>query len=234
MTNTINNIKIRIIGDLHGHYKEYLEIIKGVPHTLQLGDFGFDYSCLNDVDGSTNRICAGNHDNYSKVWEDHDTFSKMQSKHWLGDYGIYEVPGFGEIFYLRGGHSIDWMYRKEGRDYWKDEQLSYKKMQQALEFYIEKKPDFVITHECPGELIEPAFGAKKWDGEWLKPSATAKLLDQMWSNHAPKHWFFGHHHKYFNSVLKGTNFICLPELGYIDLDENKNIVTLVVGNEIKL
>jgi hypothetical protein len=215
----------RIIGDVHGKYERYIEIAKAAKYSLQLGDLGFDYSCLDELDPDCHKVLAGNHDNYDK-WGT-SKFIHMQSRHWLGDFGVFDMPGFGNIFFVRGGFSIDWKYRKEGRTWFKDEELTYAKGQEALELYKQIKPDYMFSHECPGSLIDKAFGQKIWDGELLRPSMTANLLDSMWEAHKPKHWMFGHHHKAWNKKIKRTMFRCLPELGFVDfaLDgEDKHIV----------
>lgn len=215
---------LRFIGDVHGKHEQYLTLAKVADRSIQLGDLGFEYDCLKWLSPENHKVLAGNHDNYSK-W-DTDKFIHMQTGHWLGDFGVYEVPDFGPIFFVRGGYSIDWMYRAPDRTWWKDEQLSYELMQQALQLYIDTKPEFVISHECPGSIVDPIFGQKTWDGELLKPSMTAKLLDMMWSNHSPKWWLFGHHHREISEELNGTNFRCLPELGIVDFDQNKELVNV--------
>jgi hypothetical protein len=212
----------RVIGDVHGHYNAYVNIAKQAENSLQIGDLGFEYDCLKQLDPEHHKVLAGNHDNYDK-WGT-EKFIHMQTGHWLGDYGVYTVPGFGDIFFVRGGYSIDWRYRMPGRSWWKDEELTYEEMQKALELYNQVKPEYVFTHECPGEIIDAAFGQKTWDGELLKPSMTAKLLDTMWGNHAPKYWLFGHHHKTWTAELRGTIFRCLPELGFVDFDKDREIV----------
>lgn len=214
--------KLRLIGDVHGHYDQYVTLAKAADRTIQLGDLGFDYDCLKELDPERHKVLAGNHDNYDN-WGT-SGFIHMRTGHWLGDFGVYEVPDFGPIFFVRGGYSIDWQYRVEGRTWWKDEELAYEKMQEALQLYIDTKPEFVISHECPGSIVDPIFGQKIWDGVLLKPSMTAKLLDQMWSNHSPKWWLFGHHHREEFVELNSTKFRCIPELGFVDFDENKEIV----------
>lgn len=212
---------LRLIGDVHGHYSQYIKIAQGAKYSIQVGDVGFDYRPLEVLDPTYHKICLGNHDNYEKFGT-----SKFlcHTEHMLGDFGVYTVPEFGDIFFVRGGNSIDKAYRHIGLDWWPDEELSKKQMDEALELYISLKPEFVISHECPGSLIVPAFGQKTWDGELLRPSMTAKLLDEMWSNHSPRRWVFGHHHKKWTETLNGTIFHCLPELGYIDLDKDKFVV----------
>lgn len=218
-----NKAWLRVIGDVHGHYDEYVKIADKAEHSIQVGDLGFEYNCLKQLDPERHKVLAGNHDNYSK-WNT-AKFIHMQTCHWLGDFGVYTVPEFGDIFFVRGGFSIDWRYRSEGTSWWKDEELEYPLMEKALALYQELKPEYVITHECPGTLVDAAFGQKTWDGELLRPSMTAKLLDHMWSSHAPKYWIFGHHHKNWTDEVRGTIFRCVPELGFVDFDkEQKEIV----------
>lgn len=207
-------LTLRLIGDVHGKSAEYIKLAT-TDFTIQVGDLGFDYDFLKSLDPARHKVLAGNHDNYDR-WGT-DKFIHMQTGHFLGDYGIYELGGFGKIFFLRGGYSIDWRYRTPGKSWWADEELSHRDMELALGLYREVKPTFVVSHECPASIIEPAFGAKLWDGELLRPSRTASLLDAMWQSHRPQDWVFGHHHKRWSCELEGTRFLCLEELGYVDL-----------------
>jgi hypothetical protein len=219
---------LRIIGDVHGRFDEYVKLANEAEYSLQVGDLGFDYDCLKQLDPARHKVLAGNHENYGR-WGT-EKFIHMQSGHWLGDFGIHEVPDFGKIFFVRGGFSIDFRYRKEGVDWFRDEELSYNQMQEALALFGALKPDFMFSHECPTDIAQAAWGDFYWDGELIRPSMTAKLLQQMWSLHAPKHWLFGHHHKVWSADLCGghttpTKFRCVPELGFVDFDKDtKEIV----------
>jgi hypothetical protein len=228
MNEVMNKPWFRVIGDVHGHYDDYVAIAKEAEYTLQLGDLGFEYDCLKKLDPDRHKVLAGNHENYDK-WGT-TKFIHMQTGHWLGDFGVHTVPEFGEIFFVRGGFSIDFMYRKEGRDWFRnDEELSMSQMYEALQLYIDTKPEFMFSHECPGELANAAWGDFYWDGVLVRPSKTAQLLEKMWSAHSPKYWFFGHHHKAITTLLRGTTFCCVPELGHVDLDKNKEIVAKGAG-----
>jgi hypothetical protein len=209
---------LRIIGDVHGRLGRYVELAKEAEYSIQVGDCNFNYDYLRrTLDPVRHRIIAGNHDNYTEGLPDQFI---LQSPHFLGDYGIYTVPGFGDIFYLRGGYSIDWQMRMEGIDWWKKEEMDYSKLLEAIEFYKQKKPDFVITHECPKSLI-PEFATIK--GKEFKPSRTAEALEQMldFQYHKPKRWIFGHHHQDKIIEVNGTIFQCLAELSYVDFAMKK-------------
>ncbi len=223
---------MRFCGDVHGRHSDYLKLAQEAEYTIQVGDLGFEYYFLDNLDPEKHKVLAGNHDNYHK-WNT-QKFIYMQTGHWLGDFGIFEVPDFGPIFFARGGFSIDWRYRKEGRDWWPDEEMSYEMMGKAVELYTEIKPDFVVSHECPGSIIDPIFGEKTWDGELLKPSMTAKMLDAMWEIHRPKTWVFGHHHRPADIELNNTRFVCLPELGVLDFDKGDYLGSRETSGETRM
>ena len=193
---------LRIIGDVHGHYEQYVQVAKEAEYSIQVGDLGFEYDCLKQLDPNRHRVLAGNHDNYDR----------MDSGHWLGDYGAYNVPDFGNVFFVRGGHSIDRGKRLIGQTWWPQEEMSYGQLSEIIDVYKEAKPDFVISHECPASVTEIAFGMKTWDNEIIKPSRTSLLLQSLLEIHQPKHWVFGHHHRLYFGVHKTTGFICVPLL----------------------
>jgi hypothetical protein len=205
---------LRIISDVHGKFDKYVKLAKEVPYSIQIGDMGFKYDALNELDPEKHRVLAGNHDNYACV----DGKFVFQTPHFLGDFGTYNVPGIGDFFYVRGAYSIDKKYRRVGINWFEREELNYQECLAALEVYKSTKPDIVISHECPSSVID-FVGLKYWDHELLKPSNTANLLQTMLDFHRPKLWIFGHHHKNFTKIIDVTTFECREELGYIDFDK---------------
>ncbi len=195
-------INFRIIGDVHGHYEIYHRLLRKAKFTVQVGDFGFDYKTLSAVDSKQHRILAGNHDNYDKVgkWP-----------HFLGDYGVHNVPGFGDLFFVRGGLSIDSHLRIEGISWWTQEELSMAECYAALEEYSRVRPYCVITHECPRSIVPHVTNSRH-----IIPSRTNQLLEQMFTIHQPRKWIFGHYHKSWDKVINSTHFVCLNELGCLD------------------
>ena len=85
------------IGDVHGKYDLYLDICGVKERTLQIGDLGFRYGCLENLDPESHKIVAGNHDNYDTI---------AQFPNYLGDWGFHTLGGT-EFFFLRGAYSID-------------------------------------------------------------------------------------------------------------------------------
>ena len=80
---------LTIIGDCHGKYDKYKEIVNNTKFSIQLGDFGFNYSILDEIDPSCHKIVAGNHDNYDKM---------ENYPHFCGDFGILELNGIEAFF----------------------------------------------------------------------------------------------------------------------------------------
>ncbi len=215
-----NKTWLRLIGDVHGKQTKYLEIANKSVYSIQLGDMGFDYSFIEqNLSSDHHKILGGNHDNYTV---ENGKFSNQPS-HFLGDFGVYSIPEFGDIFYVRGGNSIDKEYRTEGVNWWPLEEITLQQTQEALSFYKKHKPNFVITHECPTDLLDYVGMPKEQALEWgIEPSITAKLLQSMFEFHQPAIWCHGHHHKSMFIKYGSTTFISLGELAYIDFFKNQN------------
>lgn len=194
-------MKIRVIGDIHGDYGAYQQIIDGCESSIQVGDFGIGF--INDGFERTesHRFIRGNHDDPGKC---------KDNKHWIPDGTSH--AGF---FCVGGGFSIDRAWRIEGKSWWPDEELSQKEMYKILDDYEKIKPDYVISHEGPGDVIERMFH----DKTLMRPfSRTSQMLDAMFFIHQPKVWFFGHWHESRHYILNQTDFICLGINAYTDVN----------------
>lgn len=200
-------VHLRLIGDVHGKSDPYLRLCRKAKYTIQLGDHGFEYSHLTNLMPSRHKVLGGNHDNYDKITD---------WPHYLGDYGSHQIPQWGCIFYIRGGFSLDWQYRAERVSWWQDEEMSMSQCHKALDYYEQVRPSFVISHECPMEvvrcIVHPMLVIK---------TRTNQLLNQMFTIHQPKMWVFAHYHKSWRQSIKGTEFVCLNELECLDLRSRK-------------
>lgn len=192
---------ITLIGDLHGKYKRYHEIIKKDchPYSVQLGDFGFDYTIFKNIDPKNHVFIGGNHDNYDEV---------ESVPNYLGDFGHMVNFNGLDFFYYRGAYSIDRQYRTIGIDWWPKEQLGIEKFMEARELYRNIKPDIVLTHDCP-ESVAPYLLPS---GCNLYQNPTGWALQELFNSHQPKMWLFGHYHLSWNMKINGTDFRCLNEL----------------------
>jgi hypothetical protein len=197
---------ITLIGDLHGKYERYHRIIRQTekhPYTLQIGDFGFKYDSLKNVDSTKHLILPGNHDNYDICYN---------YSHFMGDYG-YTSLNRVEFFYYRGAYSIDRQHRTVGIDWWENEQVSIDQFMKARELYRIIKPKIVITHDCPqtiaSMMLEP--------GQRVYENTTSWALQELLNIHEPKYWFFAHWHQSRTMQYGNTKFICLDELETYEL-----------------
>lgn len=192
---------ITIIGDVHGKYNKYHEIIRQEEHyryTVQLGDFGFKYDTLSNVDSTRYLILPGNHDNYDICYN---------YSHFMGDYGYTSLNRI-EFFYYRGAYSIDRDSRTIGLDWWREEQVDIEQFMKARELYRLKKPDIVLTHDCPEFLVRDYIGPHGI----IYQNITNWALQELYNIHQPKLWIHGHHHTSKTTIYGNTKFICLDEL----------------------
>ena len=208
---------MRVIGDVHEKFGQYLKLAGGAKFSLQLGDLGFDYLSLDKLDPACHKFFGGNHDNY---------YVYHNLKYSLGDYGMCKLNDLS-FFFMRGAFSIDkearLKYEQITRQkiWWPEEELSYAELNDACDMYRDLKPDLVITHTCPRIVAERignpdvlrAFG---FDPATFK-ERTSQALDVMFEYHRPKRWIFGHFHKSWQDTINGCHFQCLKELEYIDI-----------------
>jgi hypothetical protein len=207
---------MRYIGDVHGKFSQYKNILKlGVP-TIQLGDMGVGFRhCGGPRDGefSANppydamiegghRFIRGNHDNPS-VCRNHTQCIKD---------GTVE----GDVMYIGGALSIDREWRIEGYSWWADEELSQSELYAMMDIYEAAKPRIVVTHDCP-EWVALTMEAMFHRGKLDISSRTRQAFDAMYGLHQPEVWCFGHWHHSFDEVINKTRFVCLAELEWKDI-----------------
>lgn len=214
----------RVIGDVHGKHSQYVGLANRAEYSICVGDVGFDYSYLTkNLDADKHKIIGGNHDNY----ENQDGKFIKQTPHFLGDFGYHALPGAEPFFYVRGAWSIDQKYRKEGRDWWPEEELTYLQGLQAIETYAAMMPKVVISHCCPASII-PKVPFERLFGNEIFKTRTDTILELMYEFHQPDLWIFGHYHIDWDHVCrhksgKKTRFICLNELSYKDFPKAEEI-----------
>lgn len=198
---------ITVIGDVHGKYKHYHKIIRKnnkYPHTVQLGDFGFNYDTLKNVDPKHHVFIGGNHDNYDKV---------KSVPNYLGDFGYMADFNGVDFFFYRGAYSIDRIYRTVGIDWWENEQNNIEAFMAARELYSSIKPDIVLTHDCPSDIAAQMLKP----GDRVFENNTSWALQEFLNIHQPKLWLFGHWHRSKIIQYGKTKFVCLDELETYDI-----------------
>ena len=192
-----------LIGDVHGKFGRYKTLTENLKDTIQIGDMGVGFMNFHGeytsnppydhmVKGN-HRFIRGNHDNPG-VCRNH--------KQWIKD-GTVE----NDVMFVGGGYSIDKVYRTEGIDWWRDEEVSKTESDIIIDTYLNIKPRVMITHDCPIEIVE-LMHPKNLFGN----SFTQKLMQYLFEHHKPELWVYGHHHMSFRQTVKGTKFVCLNEL----------------------
>lgn len=199
---------LTIIGDVHQKYPEYIAIAKEKEYTLQLGDMGFNYLRLKELDATKHKFFPGNHDNYDIV---------SASENNIGDYGLKYLGGVN-FYFVRGAWSIDWRMRTPHVSWWNKEELSFEEMNAVRADYAMAKPNIMITHDCPLFICRHLKHANiGMPGIGVIKNRTNILLEDLFDIHAPQKWIFGHWHSDFQIKLFGCHFICLKELGTLDI-----------------
>ncbi|MDD5151924.1 MAG: metallophosphoesterase [Flavobacterium sp.] len=193
------------IGDVHGKTITYESLINNAKGcSIQVGDFGFKGEHkwhLNNVNHKYHQILFGNHDHHPFINEEHS----------LGKFGYIEDKG---IFFVSGAFSIDQKYRIEDLDWFRNEELNYQESISCIELYEKVKPNIIVSHDCPYDIRKYFFG---YDDR----NPTCSLLQLLLNYHKPKFWVFGHHHKSKDEIIDGTRFVCLKELGTIEINLNE-------------
>lgn len=210
-------MKTRIIGDIHGMVNDYKSFSIGDfdGPTIQLGDFGIGFGqsdywheSLNDFHANgKHRFIRGNHDNP-------DVCKTMTG--WIRD-GTIE----NDVMFIGGAWSIDWAYRREGIDWWRDEELSSEEFYRLIEIYAAMKPRVMITHDGPSKATNEMFiqtGLARMSGGKHIKTRTGEALQAMFEIHQPELHFFGHWHHTMQVKIGKTWFHCLGELDYTDVD----------------
>jgi hypothetical protein len=196
-----------VIGDIHGKTERYLKLLSrhcGEP-SVQLGDFVIGFPGDGPLPAVPDNawFLRGNHDN-PEAARSHENY--------LGDYGSRTIDGI-RIFYLSGAWSSDQWHRTEGVNWWRDEELGVAALEAAVDLYAKMKPQIVLTHDGPDEALRSLLADRSAHKE-LNRTATGGALNAMLEAHRPGKWIFGHWHTRFRKKIGGTEFRCLPELGW--------------------
>lgn len=195
---------IRIIGDVHGKVKQFLELLEPDKLNIQVGDLSINIGDYLTIDNYIKkyaiqlRVVMGNHDNYQNVQF----------------FNNFLLRGLGtmnkQIGYFSGAYSIDKHLRVENVNWFKEEELNYSEINERIKILINQNPTIMISHDCPQSICEQEFG-------FTDKTMTRQALELIKNEITPHFWFYGHHHKSSTITVNGTQFICLSELEFCDI-----------------
>lgn len=194
--------ELTIIGDVHGKIDAYWKLMQKLKpeYSIQVGDFGFKKQhewFLANIDYNKHKINFGNHDDYTY----------LNSPHSTGNYQYFEQ---WDLMTIRGAKSIDTWHRTEGKDWWREEEMTYLEWQKVIDAFEKHKPKHVVSHDCPQVVRQEFFAIDE-------SSITSRGLRACFDLHHPHYWFFGHHHRDIEFRLDGTLFRCLDELKFVQI-----------------
>lgn len=188
---------MKFIGDVHGEYEKYWEIVDSCPESIQVGDMGAGFRKLPKVP-LTHRFIRGNHDSPEVC---------KKSLNWIPD-GFHE----NGLMAVGGAWSIDWRTRIVGVSWWVEEELTIREFSGIIDKYENVRPEVMVTHDCPTIVASQLVSLHQQDS-----SRTRQAFDTMFEIHKPKLWIFGHHHMNARGIVRDTEFICLDELETVDI-----------------
>jgi len=211
---------MRFIGDVHGKWYEYLNILQNpkdpCSDSIQVGDFGLGFGQREKyVEYVTSEMTKENH-RHQFIRGNHDSPEACKNHpNWIPDGRVEN-----DVMYLGGAWSIDQHRRTEGVSWWRDEECSLEFLDIYLGTYDLVRPKIMVTHDGPRSITKNVFLDRNLGmfGNKEYPTRTGQVLQAMLEIHQPELWIFGHWHHDIDEVIDGTRFICLGELSYIDID----------------
>jgi len=201
----------RLVGDIHGHFRRYLEIIQDAERSIQVGDFGVGFLGHEDFDAGVaewqkanpnHRFARGNHDNP-------EVCKNMPG--WIPDGTVLD-----NVMVIGGAHSVEWdrVRRTPYVDWWPEEELSWEAFDHIRAVYMAVKPDVLITHDFPEECARSMFGFYTDRNQ----SRQRAMLQELFDIRRPDLIVGGHWHEPRDMEVRGVRCICLNINQHIDID----------------
>lgn len=201
------------LGDTHGNLA-FTELamrmaFENGADIIQVGDWGFLWTNHDQLQSLSDALSHwpvdmhfidGNHENFTMLRE---AYNKAEGDYpgggiILADHVIYHPRGSSlededgtRFLFCGGAPSIDWQFRKNGRSWWRDEEIiSEEEYQLALNregpFHV------IVTHDAPD--YPPGYGPKG-DG-WFRERGnnSMRMIAGLVSKHRPQMLVHGHWH----------------------------------------
>ncbi|MCT1394658.1 metallophosphatase family protein [Microbacterium sp. p3-SID338] len=205
--------RVAIVGDVHGNFR-WLDIIArsvstlapGVTTMLQLGDWGMDPDTTDEtLDGTGIEriyVTLGNHERWDQITPLLDAHPgcaiRVSDITWLLPRPARLTIAGRSVLSLGGAASVDKKWRREGKDWWPDEEISGEHVSAAI---AGGPADLMLTHESPAgtpvravrEILRTNPMGFPEDARRDSASSRARVA-KVWSIVYPKLLIHGHMH----------------------------------------
>jgi Icc-related predicted phosphoesterase len=214
-----------IISDIHTHYSvinsQILHAEEICGHAVDLvlvsGDFGFFGDELHDYFRAEKQrflkpvFCIdGNHEDHgaiedlARAYADEFTYLSRGTVHRLGPW---------RCLCLGGASYMNSSATPRGSE------ITHSDVEACLA-HSPDAVDMVLSHDCPAGIGVPSAPGMEHYGSPGEPR-----MGSLKEHFHPRFWFFGHHHRWFDSAKKETRYIGLPQswVGYVLLHSDGEI-----------
>jgi hypothetical protein len=210
---TINERSVPVFGDWHSHFawakRALTNVAKlGYTRAIHVGDFNIGFA--GDFDAKIAALCQrlnitlaitpGNHDNYDVInalplvedgewagWQRMDEAGKLM----VAPRGLHWNWSGIEFASLGGGNSIDHSRLTQGRDWWREEQIT---MADIMRVEAAGRADVMVAHVAPSAAVYQ-LDNMGWDEASERYADQARLaMDLAIEAVQPKVFFHGHYH----------------------------------------
>lgn len=198
---------IIIIGDIHGDFEILRQLRNRIDNSLpitiiQIGDFGFYPHCIEQWPKKYPwpvYAIDGNHEHFPMLRKYEQVEEVAYNLFYVPRGSVLNIEGY-EIGFLGGGHSIDKAWRKEGVDWFKDEEIT----NEQIEKLVGKQLDILITHNPPARVMKrnfPPLVLRNWGLPMDWKDTCSVMVDNLWKSLGEPLMFCGHMHQ---SVVDGN------------------------------
>jgi len=217
-------MKTRFVGDIHGSYRDLSVFdIEGVDARIQVGDFHLEgykkwrvygnkisdgFTLKEHIFKYPTYFIDGNHEafNHPAIQPNSSTICKVEEN-------LFYIPrGFvsGSVLFVGGANSIDKKCRKEGYDWFPEEEITIEQYNRIMK--IEQRIEVIVAHGAPICLIHHICSIK---------SAAMKcdlLLNDIFMKHRPSLWICGHFHNSIQRSFRNCFFVGLNIAEAVEID----------------
>lgn len=203
---------ITVFGDVHGKFDAFRAKLDSRPTDdiiLQVGDFGIWPHMEDNLKKGFSRpvyFIDGNHEYFPWLTDINEVTELYPNLFYVPRGTVMELDG-RTVLFLGGAESPDKEYRTEGRDWFREESISYEDTDRIPRDV--KNVDLMITHTPPYITVHQIFSGDT-PPEWNYSSVA---VESVWAHFGRPPLVCGHLH--FRKTVGDVEI--LPELGYIRL-----------------